>query len=114
MHILACGIAIIKQAYVTRLDTCVIRKNRLVLRMLQTLRALGYVRGFTILNQTILVFMQYKRKKLGLRRVRLFSRMTNRVYLKKKNLSGQGVHGTYRTTGVILLSTSYRRELLTN
>jgi ribosomal protein S8 len=114
MHILASGIAIIKQTYVSRLSTCVIKKNRLVLRMLQALRSLGYVRGFTILNHTVLVFMQYKRKKLGLRRMRLFSKMTNRIFLKRKNLSGQGVHGNYRTTGVVLLSTSYKGALLTN
>ena len=113
MHILASAIAIIKSAYAAKLAYCYVRKNSFVLRLATSLKALGYIRGFTVLDRLIIIHLQYKRTKLGLRRLALFTKMTNRVYLNKKQIGGRSVHGYYKNNGAILLLTTRTAGFLT-
>lgn len=113
MHFLASAAAVIKQSYALKLNHCVVRRNALVTKFVKTLYELGFIKGFTSLDKVFIVHMQYTRTKLGLRRIALFSKMTNKVFLKRGQTQGRTLHGFYRSNGVILYLTSYTAGFLT-
>ncbi|HMP27977.1 MAG TPA: 30S ribosomal protein S8 [Saprospiraceae bacterium] len=109
----AFAVAQIKVASLTKRTSCWIRRNTMVLSLLRVLRSYGFIYGFTLVGNHILVRVRYKREKLGLQKLSVFSKRTNRVFLKRRQVGGKKVLGYYKTSGTMLFNTSSAKDLLT-
>lgn len=114
MKALAFSIAIIKQALKEKKILCKVPKTKLVIKLLASLAQLGYIRGFTVLTDLILVRLAYKKNRPVVRGLSLFSKPSNRVYHRLRNLRGRRIAGGYRTFGFTFYTTSFSPVFLTD
>lgn len=114
MRKLVHSIAILKMAISTKRVLCGLPKAKYVLKLVQCLRELGFINGYLVSFDTIVVHLRYHRSLVGLRKLNLFSKQTNKIHLKKRQILGRRVGSYYKSTGSILLSTSHNVSLLTD
>jgi len=112
MRKLAASVAILKMAVSTKRVLCRIPKAKYVLKLVQCLRELGFINGYVVSYDIIVVYLRYHRSTAGLRKLSLFSRQPNKIHLKKKQILGRSVGAYYKSSGTILFSTSHSAVLL--
>lgn len=86
MDPLASSVAVMKQALTEKKRFCKVTKAKSVIMLLNTLSQLGYIRGFTILSEFIMVRLAYRKNRPLIRGLSLYSKPSNKTYHKVKNL----------------------------
>jgi small subunit ribosomal protein S8 len=115
MQRLADSLAIIQMGSALKLSAVNVHANKKVFHACTLLLELGYITGFTMVNPRLLrVYLKYYRNSPVLRGLKLVSKPSHKVYIKKSNISGKGLSGYTRTNSFLVLSTSLSSRLLTD
>lgn len=115
MKIFADFISAVKTACLNRTSFLIARKNNKVLKLCLALEDLGYISGFTILNDNFVkVFLRYYRRKSVIRTLNLYSKSSSRIYLKKKNLTGFRINSFIKNNNFTLFFTNASPFFLTD
>lgn len=115
MSKLAFLLASIKSSALTRTTTTHAPYTNLNLRACLILEELGYIRGYTVLKSNkIKIYLNFYRNKSVIRGIRLFSKPASRMYISYRNLRGKGLNTYLSNYSFIILSTSYKKQLLTD
>lgn len=115
MQALADSLALIKMASLLKLTNIQIPRTNKVLQACNILLELGYISGFTSLNQkTLSVQLKFFKNKPVLRGLRLMSRSSSRIYFKFRHLTGKRVSGYIRLNSFIIFTTCISRVLYTD
>lgn len=115
MPILSSFVGTIKSAAQNKSNTAIVKYNKQVIKLCKVLEELGYIYGFTILNNFYLkVHLKYFENKSVLRNIKFVSKPSLRVYLKKRNLKGYHVLPFLKTNSFLVLHTSKSKDFLTD
>lgn len=115
MNIFANFVSSLKTACLNKVFNFTAKKNKKVIFLCFILEELGYIAGFTILNQYyIRVNLKYYRNKSVIRTLNLFSKPSSRIYLKKKNIFGFRINSFIKNNNFTLFSSSFSKFLLTD
>lgn len=87
------SLGIIKQALGSKHPVCRIVRTKMTQKFLVALLQLGYIRGFTVFEKFFLVRLSYKNNKPIVRGLSVYSRSSNKVYHKFRNLRGRALAG---------------------
>lgn len=115
MQILANFISSIKTGCLNKVLSVIVRKNKKVLNLCLALEELGYISGFTILNNDFVkVYLRYYRNKSVIRTFNLFSKSSSRIYLKKKNIFGYKINSFIKNNNFTLFFSNNSSQILTD
>lgn len=115
MNIFSNFVCSLKTACLNKVLSFVAKKNKKVIYLCLILEELGYIAGFTILNNIyIRVNLKYYRNKSVIRTLNLFSKPSSRNYLKKKNIFGFRINSFIKNNNFTLFSTSFSKFFLTD
>jgi ribosomal protein S8 len=67
-----------------------------------------------MVNNLIVVYLRYKKNKIGLRKMGMLSKPSHRIYLNKKQLMGRRLIGFSKNTGPMILRTNLFNGWLTD
>lgn len=115
MNIFANFVCSLKNACLKKILFFVAKKNKKVVYLCLVLEELGYIAGFTILNDFyIKVNLKYYRNKSVIRTLNLFSKPSSKIFLKKKNIFGFKINSFIKNNNFTLFSTNSSKFLLTD
>ena len=115
MHLLSNFVCALKTAAINKVSYLVARKNRQIVFLCLALEEMGYISGFTILNErTVCVYLRFFRNKCVIRYLSLYSKPSSKIYLKRKNVSGVRIVSFIKNNNFTLFSTSRGPHLLTD
>lgn len=115
LNILANFICSLKTACLNRVFSFTAKKNKKVIYLCLILEELGYIGGFTIIdNLTIRVILKYYRNRSVIRTLKLFSKPSSKIYLKKKNIFGLKINSFIKNNNFTLFSSNLSPFLLTD
>lgn len=115
MTILSNFVCSLKTAAINKVNSLRAKRNKQVVYLCLALEELGYISGFTILDDRyICVHLRFFKNKSVIRSISLYSKPSSRIYLKKKNISGVGVGPFIKHNNFTLFSTSRGPGMLTD
>lgn len=115
MNIFANFVCSLKNACLKKILFFIAKKNKKVVYLCLILEELGYIAGFTILNDFyIKVNLKYYRNKSVIRTLNLFSKPSSKIFLKKKNIFGYKINSFIKNNNFTLFSTNSSKFLLTD
>lgn len=115
MNIFANFVCSLKNACLGKILFFIAKKNKKVVYLCLILEELGYIAGFTILNDFyIKVNLKYYRNKSVIRTLNLFSKPSSKIFLKKKNIFGFKINSFIKNNNFTLFSTNSSKFLLTD
>jgi len=90
-----------------KLKSVRVQKNKKVLQLCGLLFDLGYIGGYSVLNdQTLLVTFKYTANRSPLRSLVISSRPSSRFYYSRRNLLGRCVNNYFKTNSFTIFFTS--------
>lgn len=115
MPILSSFVGTIKSASAHKTNTIITRYNKEVKKLCKILEELGYIYGFTILDdKKIRVHLKFFENAPVLRNLKFVSKPSLRVYFRKKNIKGLNVLPFFKTNSFLILRTSKSDHFLTD
>ena len=116
MFILFSFVGILKSAVLTKTKEIIVKYNKDVKRLCIILEDLGYIYGFTVLDEHYLkVHLKFFLNKSVIRSINFFSKPSSRIFLKKKHLKSKNqISSKIFSNSFIILTTSKSKNFLTD